>query len=97
MIKHNEDVHVVDCSVSFYSGKKRATHNGHVIIDLEDSSESLDFIVTMGFQRMIFTVDAHSESAQIERKYMQNDGSFNKFKNIYSQPVLPVFEKYFGL
>jgi hypothetical protein len=39
VVKHNEDLHYITCSISFYSGKKRATHNGHTIIDLVDSQE----------------------------------------------------------
>jgi hypothetical protein len=91
VIKHNEDLHYISCAISFYSGKKRATHNGHVIVDLVDSREEFDFIVLVGFQRMIFTVDQDTEDAKVERKYMQNDGSFNKFKNLYSQPVKQAF------
>lgn len=62
-------------------------------MDIVDSRESLDFIVLMGFQKMIFSVDLNTEDASIERKYMQSDGSFNKFKNIYSQPISQVFER----
>lgn len=61
MLKHNEDIHLITCSISFYSGKKRVTHNGHTIMDIIDTRESVDFIVLMGFQKMIFTVDINTE------------------------------------
>ena len=61
VVKHNEDIHDITCAISFYSGKKRVTHNGHTIMNIIDSKESMDFIVLMGFQKMIFTVDINTE------------------------------------
>jgi hypothetical protein len=60
-------------------------------MDIVDSRECLDFIVLIGFQKMIFTVDINTEDAKMERKYLQSDGFFNKFKNIYSQPIQSVY------
>ena len=37
VIKHGEDVHSIVCLISFYSGKKKVTHNGLVIMNIEDS------------------------------------------------------------
>jgi hypothetical protein len=45
------------CSISFYSGKKRANHNGYKILDIVDSTPSMDFTIWVGTQRVMFVVD----------------------------------------
>jgi hypothetical protein len=39
VIKYGESTHSVTCTISFYSGKKLATHNGYTILNTEDSKE----------------------------------------------------------
>lgn len=96
MVRYAGEVHNIACSISFYSGKKRVQHNGHVILDVTDGRECLDFIVILGTQRMIFTVDLESEHAKVERKYSVQVGHFDLFENAYSQPPSQVYERVFG-
>ena len=91
VVRQGEEVHNIVCSISFYSGKKKVQHNGHVILDVADSRECLDFIVILGAQRMIFTVDLDSEHAKVERKYSAQAGHFGLFENAYSQPPSQVY------
>jgi len=60
VVKQGGDVHNITCALSFYSGKKKVTHNGHVIINIINDRPCLDFIVVLGLQRMIFMVDEES-------------------------------------
>jgi hypothetical protein len=74
----------VTCTISFYSGKKVATHNGYTILNIEDSKESMDLVVKIGEQKMMFMVDGKTETASVERKFVVANDEFLSFKNIYS-------------
>lgn len=65
VIRHNHDVHEVNCSISFYSGKKRVDHNGFKIMDVVDSKEFIDFMVFVGAQRVMFMVDDRTEFVEV--------------------------------
>ncbi len=36
IIKNGSETHTVQCIISFYSGKKKVTHNGFTIMDIEN-------------------------------------------------------------
>ena len=57
VIKHGDLTHTIECSISFYSGKKKVVHNGYTIMNIEDNKECLDVVVFIGDQRMMFMVD----------------------------------------
>jgi hypothetical protein len=94
VILHERRLHEVNCSISFYSGKKRAEHNGFKIVDVVDKKETLDFMVFVGLQRVIFVVDEAMEFAEVEPQPKKDP--FAEFKNEFSGAVREVYEKVFG-
>jgi hypothetical protein len=95
VIEHDRKRHEINCSISFYSGKKRADHNGFRIIDLVDKSNSLNFEVFVGgTRRVIFAVDEAMEMAELEAR--EGEDCFARFENIFSGRIRGVYEEVFG-
>jgi hypothetical protein len=65
MIKNKEEMHKILCEVSFYSGKKKVTHNWNIIMIKIDSMQCLDCCVGVAKHLMIFMVDDFSEQATV--------------------------------
>ena len=55
----------------------------------------MDLVVKIGEQKMMFMVDGKTETASVERKFVVANDEFLSFKNIYSQQVSKVYEKYY--
>ncbi len=91
IIEHDRKRHEINCSISFYSGKKRAEHNGFKIIDLVDKRNSLNFEVYVGGTRKVyFAIDEAMEMVELEAR--EGEDCFGRFQNVFSGKIREVYE-----
>ena len=83
-------------AVSFFSGKKKAEHNGFIISDIIDDKDSFQLIINLGLEQVVFTVDEKMEEMRVNRRYNSVSKAFNSFTNIFSQDITQAYERHFG-